>query len=97
MITDKKLDQILENQNLIISLLKNGSAAQSAGSEKKNSIWLTEEETIGILDLQPRSLYKLRADNTLRYSTASGRKIKYLKTDVEKYLSENSNLHSKKR
>lgn len=92
------LDLIYQQNQLIISMLK-GSASipTESENEKSNSTWITEEETIKMLDLKPRSLFTLRAAGTLRYSTASGRKIKYLRQDVEKYLSDNSNLHSRKR
>jgi len=50
------------------------------------SKWMSEDEVKALTDLSTDTLYRKRKEGKLRYSTVSGRKIKYLRTDVEAYL-----------
>jgi hypothetical protein len=60
--------------------------ALSGGHNK----WLTEVETIQLTGLAKRSLLDKRKSGVFTYSTATGRKIKYLRKDVENYLNQNA-------
>jgi antitoxin component of MazEF toxin-antitoxin module len=91
-------EMIYQQNELIISMLKKLVENPIENTDEKSTkTWMLESEVMEMLDLKPRSLYELRMNNTLRSSTASGRKVKYLRADVEKYLNDNSNLHSRKR
>jgi predicted DNA-binding transcriptional regulator AlpA len=52
--------------------------------------WINEEEVVYITGLSKSSLRKKRSRGVFTYSTATGRKIKYLKKEVEDYLDNNS-------
>ena len=54
--------------------------------------WITEEETMMLTNLSKRSLQRKRKKGEFNYSTATGRKIKYLRKDVEAYLDDNSSI-----
>ncbi|HZW64665.1 MAG TPA: helix-turn-helix domain-containing protein [Hanamia sp.] len=54
--------------------------------------WITEEEAMMLTNLSKRSLQRKRKKGEFNYSTATGRKIKYLRKDVEAYLNNNSTL-----
>lgn len=91
-------EMIYKQNELIISMLKTLIQTPTENTDEKSSkTWMLESEAMEVLDLKPRALFDLRTNGTLRFSTASGRKVKYLRADVEKYLNDNSNLHSRKR
>ena len=54
--------------------------------------WMTEAEVMAATDLSKRSLFEKRKKGVFRFSTVSGRKIKYLRKDVESYINGNSTL-----
>lgn len=54
------------------------------------SKWVDEGEAIRITGLGKRSLQKKRLDNIFTWSSATGRKIKYLRKDLEDYINENT-------
>jgi hypothetical protein len=56
------------------------------------SKWITEDEAATITSLSKRSLRDKRKAGVFNWSTATGRKIKYLRKDVENYLNNNSTL-----
>jgi hypothetical protein len=58
----------------------------------KPSKWMSESEVIELTDLKSRRLLDLRKKGTFNWSTGSGRKIKYLRVDVEAYINNNSTL-----
>ena len=58
-----------------------------------NPKWIHEEEAIAITGLSKSTLARKRKDGLLNYSTQSGRKIKYLRRDIEKFLDDNSTVY----
>lgn len=58
-----------------------------------HSRWITEEETMMMTGLKKRTLREKRKKGQFNYSAATGRKIKYLRKDVEDYLNNNSTLN----
>jgi hypothetical protein len=60
----------------------------------KTNDWVSEEDAMVMTSLSKRSLFNLRKNNTINWSTASGRKIKYSRKDLENYLNHNSTLKS---
>jgi hypothetical protein len=60
-----------------------------------SSKWVPESQAMRTLTLSKKSLQRLRVEGSLRYSTASGKNIKYWQPDLEKYLSMNSNIKTK--
>lgn len=54
--------------------------------------WLTEEEAMKLTDLSRCALWRKRKAGVFRWSSATGRKVKYLAKDVEAYLNDNSTL-----
>ncbi len=59
------------------------------------SKWMTEEEVEAMTGLGKRSLRQKRTEGVFQFSTATGRKIKYLRKDVEAYLNNNSTINKK--
>lgn len=59
------------------------------------SKWISETEAILITGLSKRSLRNKRAAGIFNWSSATGRKIKYLRKDVESYINNNSTLKNK--
>ena len=57
-----------------------------------HSRWITEEEAMMLTGLGKRSLHDKRKKGDFNFSTATGRKIKYLRKDVENYLNNNSTV-----
>lgn len=62
---------------------------------KVQSRWMDETEAMAMTGLSKSSLARLRKGGVVNWSTASGRKIKYLRKDVTSYLDNNSTLTSK--
>lgn len=58
--------------------------------------WLTEPDTMRILNLSKRAISDIRRKNLIRVSSATGRNFKYYKADVENYLYDHSEI-SKRR
>lgn len=56
------------------------------------SRWMDETEAMALTGLSKNSLSRLRKSGAFNYSTATGRKIKYLRKDIEGYLNNNSTL-----
>ncbi|MEX6691220.1 hypothetical protein QTN47_27165 [Danxiaibacter flavus] len=59
------------------------------------SKWMDETEVIAMTGLCKRSLLEKRKAGVFNWSSATGRKIKYLRKDVEGYLNRNSTLIAK--
>lgn len=57
--------------------------AQSAYGKSK---WLTEQEVMLLTGLKKTSLYHKRKEGLIRTSSVTGKKIKYLRSDVEAYV-----------
>lgn len=60
------------------------------------SRWMTEDEVMQITGLKKRTLREKRSKGVFNWTTATGRKIKYLRKDVEGYLENNSTIKIKK-
>lgn len=58
------------------------------------SKWMDEKEAMEITGLKKRSLIYKRKAGIFNFSTATGRKIKYLRKDIEAYLNDNSTLQN---
>lgn len=58
----------------------------------EKATWLTESEVMMITDLSRRTLARKRKEGVFNWSSASGRKVKYLRKDVENYINQNSTL-----
>jgi predicted DNA-binding transcriptional regulator AlpA len=58
----------------------------------KKPDWLSEEETMHLTGLSKRSLLNYRNNGTFNYSSGTGRKIKYRRLDVEKFINDNSTI-----
>lgn len=56
------------------------------------SKWMPEAEVMMMTGLSARRLRDLRKEGKFNYSTASGRKIKYLRKEVEAYLNNHSTV-----
>lgn len=56
------------------------------------SKWITEDEAALITGLSKRSLREKRKNGIFNWSSATGRKVKYLRKDVENYINNNSTL-----
>jgi hypothetical protein len=56
------------------------------------SKWITEDEAVLITGLSKRSLREKRKNGIFNWSSATGRKVKYLRKDVENYINNNSTL-----
>jgi hypothetical protein len=56
------------------------------------SKWITEDEAAIITGLSKRSLREKRKNGVFNWSSATGRKVKYLRKDVESYINNNSTL-----
>lgn len=59
-------------------------------SKKAPAKWISEEDAMILTKLGKSSLRKKRSRGIFTYSTATGRKIKYLKKEIEDYLNDNS-------
>ena len=57
------------------------------------SKWMDEKEVIAMTGLSKRTLIDKRKDGVFNWSSATGRKIKYLRKDVEGYINNNSTLN----
>lgn len=75
----------------LAALEKKIAALEKAIQQSSSTQWIPEEDAMKILSLGKKSLQLLRIKGELRYSTATGRKIKYYKPDIERYLDSNSN------
>jgi predicted DNA-binding transcriptional regulator AlpA len=85
-IDSKAFKKIMSKLNLIEQTIKSLSLNNS------QSRWITEEEAMALTGLGKRSLLRKRKAGEFTYSTATGRKIKYLRKDVENYLNDNSTV-----
>jgi hypothetical protein len=52
--------------------------------------WVNEDEAMRITGLGKNALYKRRKDNTFKWATEKGRKIKYWLPDLENSINNNS-------
>jgi predicted DNA-binding transcriptional regulator AlpA len=57
------------------------------------SRWMNEDEVMAVTGLSKKSLQLKRRAMTFNWSSATGRKIKYLRKDVDAYINENSTIH----
>ena len=73
---------IMNKLNLIEQYIKSTTITKSK--------WISEEEAMNLTGLGKRSLSIKRSRGIFTYSTATGRKIKYLRTEIEAYLNDNS-------
>jgi len=83
-IESEAFKMIMNKLNLIEQTIKTLSLNNGYGR------WISEEEAMNLTGLGKRSLRIKRARGIFTYSTATGRKIKYLRKDVEAYLNNNS-------
>lgn len=60
------------------------------------SRWMTEDEVVQMTGLKKRTLRDKRRRGVFNWTTATGRKVQYLRKDVEAYLDNNSTLTIKK-
>lgn len=60
------------------------------------SRWMTEDEVVQMTGLKKRTLREKRRRGVFNWTTATGRKVKYLRKDVEGYLDNNSTISIKK-
>lgn len=67
----------LERLDTVISMM----AQRSTGSK-----YMSEQEVMKITGLSRNSLYRKRKSGVIQSATATGRKIQYLRADVEKYI-----------
>jgi len=91
--TDQRIEQLEQTVARLEKLLLRSLPIET---NTKTSKWMSEAETMKELNLKRSSLFNLRASGVLRYSTASGKKIKYWREDVEKYLLQHSNVKGSK-
>lgn len=56
------------------------------------SKWMTQEDVMIVTGLCKSSLQKKRREGIFKFSTVSGRKIKYLRKDVESYMNGNRTI-----
>jgi tRNA nucleotidyltransferase (CCA-adding enzyme) len=77
--TEERLSRIESQIDRIYQMMVTGSTAQGK--------WMNEDEVMTFLNLSKKSLQILRRNGTLSVSSATGRKFKYLRKDVEKYVS----------
>ena len=82
--------RLYEEQRRDMQFIK--SALKVALMNNGQGKWLPEAEASLITGLSVRSLRSKRAEGVFRYSAPKGRKVQYLRTDIENYLSKNSNL-----
>lgn len=54
--------------------------------------WVDEDEAMRITGLGKKSLQNKRRTNVFTWSSATGRKIKYLRKDLENYITKNSTV-----
>jgi len=83
-IESKAFKIILEKLNFLEKTIK--------GINSTKSRWITEEEAMLLTDLSRRRLYDKRKNKIFNSTSATGRKVKYLRKDIEKYLEDNSTL-----
>lgn len=58
------------------------------------SKWMNEEEVIQVTGLSKRTLREKRTNGIFNFSTATGRKIKYLRKEIEAYINNNSTVRN---
>lgn len=73
---------IIKKLNLIEQYIKSTTTTKSK--------WISEEEVMMLTGLKKRTLREKRSKGEFTYSTATGRKIKYLRKEIEDYLNDNS-------
>jgi predicted DNA-binding transcriptional regulator AlpA len=59
-------------------------------SNKMPRKWISEEDVMSLTGLGKSSLRKKRSRGVFTYSTATGRKIQYLKKEIEDYLNDHA-------
>lgn len=82
-IDSEAFKQIMQKLESIENLLKE----RSPGKPGK---WVDEEEAMKITGLGKGSLRRRRKENTFTWSSATGRKPKYLRKDLEDYIEKNA-------
>lgn len=85
-IESKAFKKIMDKLNFLEKTMK------AMSPNNTQSKWMQEDEVMAITGLCKSSLRKKRSRGEFTYSTATGRKIKYLRKDVENYLNDNSTL-----
>jgi predicted DNA-binding transcriptional regulator AlpA len=83
-IESKAFKRIMDKLTFIEQTLK----VMSANSSR--SKWMMEDEVMALTRLSKRSLFDKRKKGEFEFSTATGRKIKYLRKDIDAYLNNNS-------
>lgn len=78
--------KLMDRLSSLEKAIRATSPASTAGR------WLTQEEAEMLTGLKARSLREKRKKGEFGFSTATGRKIKYLRKDIENYLNNNSTL-----
>lgn len=73
---------IIKKLNLIEQYIKSTTTTKSK--------WISEDEVMMLTGLKKRTLREKRSKGEFTYSTATGRKIKYLRKEIEDYLNDNS-------
>lgn len=86
-IDSKAFKQIMDKLNFIEKSLI--AMAPKASLSK----WMSETEVTLLTGLGKRSLHDKRKSGVFNWTTATGRKVKYLRSDIDKYLDKNSTLH----
>ena len=59
--------------------------------------WLTEEQTMKILNLKKRAMEDLRSKHVIRTSSATGRNFLYYIPDIENYIYDNSAVRKRRK
>ena len=84
-------ERIINIENMMKQIL----AAVIAPNNRVTDKWLSETQVKETLFVGADTLYNLRRKNILRASSATGRKLKYFRTDVEQYLLDHSSITRK--
>lgn len=87
---ESKAFQIIMNK---LNLLEATVKAMSINNG--HSRWMEEADVMAVTGLSKSSLLVKRRAGILNWSSATGRKIKYLRRDVEAYLNSNSTFTKK--
>ena len=63
---------------------------REAKSNKIPRKWISEDDVMSLTGLGKSSLQKKRREGIFTYTSASGRKIQYLKSEIEDYLNDHA-------
>ena len=67
-------------------------AVRKISPDNANRRWIDEAETMTLTGLRKSSLLEKRKSGVFNFSAPNGRKVRYLRKDVERYLENNSTL-----